>query len=118
MNGVQLQDFLYCWSRADDQQTSQRSQFSCADLAAKLQGDWRTMKLVDKCAWPNCKHTCPKLKHPDTNRSIGVIDYFAYFGLGVDVRRLSHKWKISERSVKRMPYNKLMRTLMHARQLA
>merc|ERR1719229_1995477 len=57
-------------------------------------------KLIDRCSWPHCNRSCPKLKNPDTGQEIDFLTLLQSFGLtlneladalGVDVASLNNK---------------------------
>lgn len=71
----------------------------------------QTLLIDEQCKWPDCQQNCPELKHPDTSRSVDLIEYFSYFGL-VNYRQVADLLEISESDVRRMGYVKFMSLIM------
>jgi hypothetical protein len=98
---------LYCWAYDEKKRLNKtENKYARCDLMNK--------KIIDECSWPNCSKTCPSLKYPDTNKKIeNLIEYFSYYGL-VSFKNIAHKLKISERSVRKMSYTKMMKLLIES----
>ena len=91
-----INDLIYYWS---------------IDDLNKLNKNDNNIKLIDVCNWPNCNKSCPKLKHPDSDKYINPLEYFNYFGL-VNFKSLSYQLKLKEHSIRKVNYPKLMKRLL------
>lgn len=108
VNNVYLQDMIYCWAYDEKKRSNQtENKYANCDLS--------NQKLIDECNWPNCSRTCPSLKYPDSNKQIeNLIEYFSYYGL-VTFKNIAHKLKVTERSVRKMSYSKMMKLLIESK---
>lgn len=56
-------------------------------------------RLIERCTWPQCNHSCPKLHNPFTGEEMDFIDLLKSFGmdmasvanaLGIDIHTLNN----------------------------
>lgn len=69
------------------------------------------IQVEEECTWPNCRKTCPPLRHPDTNRAIDLIEYLSYFGV-LNYRQVGDVLTMSETAVRSLDYDEIMRLVM------
>lgn len=41
-------------------------------------------RKLERCSWPQCNHSCPKLHNPFTGEEMDFIDLLKSFGLNMD----------------------------------
>lgn len=41
-------------------------------------------RRLERCSWPQCNHSCPKLHNPFTGEEMDFIDLLKSFGLNMD----------------------------------
>lgn len=41
-------------------------------------------RRIERCSWPQCNHTCPKLHNPFTGEEMEFIDLLKSFGVNMD----------------------------------
>ena len=87
IGNTHLDDAIYCWSINE------------CDI-----------RLIEKCKYPNCNSSCPKMNHPDFDKSISLIDYFSYFGM-INYEEIGTKLKLNYSQLKKMSYKKIMQLL-------
>lgn len=42
------------------------------------------MRVIERCSWPQCNHSCPKLHNPYTGEELDFIELLKSFGLDMD----------------------------------
>ncbi|XP_024085339.1 uncharacterized protein LOC106665292 [Cimex lectularius] len=64
-----------------------------------LHNDSCKMRLIERCSWPQCNHSCPKLHNPFTGEEMDFIELLKSFGLdmtsvanalGIDIHTLNN----------------------------
>lgn len=43
-----------------------------------------SLRLIEKCSWPQCNHSCPALTNPVTGEEMRFLELLASFGLDID----------------------------------
>lgn len=43
-----------------------------------------SLRLLEKCSWPQCNHSCPSLTNPVTGEEMRFLELLASFGLDID----------------------------------
>lgn len=43
-----------------------------------------SLRLLEKCSWPQCNHSCPALTNPVTGEEMRFLELLASFGLDID----------------------------------
>lgn len=43
-----------------------------------------SLRLLEKCSWPHCNHSCPSLTNPVTGEEMRLLELLASFGLDID----------------------------------
>lgn len=91
IDNVSLDDSIYCWSLNNESNCNKT-------------------KMLEKCSYPNCNLKCPRVNHPDTDKTINLTEYFNYFGM-INYDEIAIKLKQNIINIKKMSYKKLMKLL-------
>lgn len=43
-----------------------------------------SLRLLEKCSWPQCNHSCPSLTNPVTGEEMRFLELLSSFGLDID----------------------------------
>lgn len=53
-------------------------------LASRKDPKKCSLRLLEKCSWPQCNHSCPALTNPVTGEEMRFLELLASFGLDID----------------------------------
>lgn len=86
VSGVSLPRAIGCWERR------------LGNGGRKPRGSCAPRKLIERCSWPQCNGSCPRLRNPRTGEEMDLASLLQSFGLdvngaaaamGIDARALS-----------------------------
>lgn len=66
--------------------------------------------LIDRCAWPQCNLSCPKIRNPFTGEEMDFIDLLMQFGL--DVGSIANALGMDLATLQKMDHDSLLQMLM------
>ncbi|CAH0553024.1 unnamed protein product [Brassicogethes aeneus] len=61
-----------------------RNQRSVLHSQRRVQGRHCAHRRMERCSWPQCNHSCPRLQNPYTGEEMGFLDLLKSFGLDMD----------------------------------
>lgn len=96
VSGVSLPQALGCWERRlRSVRGGRRSQGACAPR-----------RLVERCSWPQCNGSCPRLRDPRTGEEMALAALLQSFGL--DVQSAAAAMGLDPRALSRMSRAELL----------
>lgn len=90
--GVPLPRALQCWERRV--------------AGARGRGPCAPRRLVERCSWPQCNGSCPRLRDPRTGEEVALASLLQSFGL--DVRGAAAAMGLDARALTRMSRAELL----------
>ncbi|BET00789.1 Pectinacetylesterase [Nesidiocoris tenuis] len=66
-------------------------------------------RLVERCSWPQCNHSCPKLHNPFTGEEMDFIELLKSFGL--DMKSVANALGIDIHTLNNMDHEELLNLL-------
>lgn len=66
-------------------------------------------KRLDRCTWPQCNHSCPKLHNPFTGEEMDFIELLKSFGL--DMQSVAEALGIDMQTLTNMDQSELLNLL-------
>uniref|UniRef100_A0A0A9Y990 Uncharacterized protein n=1 Tax=Lygus hesperus TaxID=30085 RepID=A0A0A9Y990_LYGHE len=66
-------------------------------------------RLVERCSWPQCNHSCPKLHNPFTGEEMDFIELLKSFGL--DMTSVANALGIDNHTLNNMDHEELLNLL-------
>lgn len=66
-------------------------------------------RLIERCTWPQCNHSCPKLQNPVTGDEMDFIDLLKSFGL--DMKSVANALGIDMQTLNNMEHDELLNLL-------
>ncbi|KAL1131741.1 hypothetical protein AAG570_011354, partial [Ranatra chinensis] len=66
-------------------------------------------RLVERCSWPQCNHSCPKLHNPFTGEEMDFIELLKSFGL--DMKSVANALGIDIHTLNNMDHDELLNLL-------
>lgn len=70
------------------------------------------LRLLEKCSWPQCNHSCPSLTNPVTGEEMRFLELLASFGLDIDA--VATALGIDMQTLKNMDHAELVNLLTSA----
>lgn len=67
------------------------------------------LRLLEKCSWPHCNHSCPSLTNPVTGEEMRLLELLASFGLDIDA--VASALGIDMQTLKNMDHAELVNLL-------
>lgn len=92
--GVSLPRAISCWERRLGS-GGRRTRAGCAPR-----------RLVERCSWPQCNGSCPRLRDPQTGEEVALSALLQSFGL--DVRGAAAAMGLDARALSRMSRAELL----------
>lgn len=68
-----------------------------------------SLRLLEKCSWPQCNHSCPSLTNPVTGEEMRFLELLASFGLDIDA--VASALGIDMQTLKNMDHAELVNML-------
>lgn len=93
ISGVSLPRALACWERR-------------LGSARHARGGCAPRRLVERCSWPQCNGSCPRLRDPRTGEEVALAALLQSFGL--DVRGAAAAMGLDARALSRMSRAELL----------
>lgn len=94
VSGVSLPRAIACWER----------RLGSGDGAPK--GGCAPRRLIERCSWPQCNGSCPRLRDPRTGEEVALASLLQSFGL--DVRGAAAAMGLDARALSRMSRAELL----------
>lgn len=66
-------------------------------------------RMIERCTWPQCNHSCPKLHNPFTGEEMDFIELLKSFGL--DMKSVANALGIDIHTLNSMDHNELLNLL-------
>lgn len=66
-------------------------------------------RLIERCTWPQCNHSCPKLHNPFTGEEMDFIELLKSFGL--DMKSVANALGIDIQTLNSMDHDELLNLL-------
>ncbi|XP_015599899.1 palmitoleoyl-protein carboxylesterase NOTUM isoform X2 [Cephus cinctus] len=66
-------------------------------------------RLIERCTWPQCNHSCPKLHNPFTGEEMDFIELLKSFGL--DMKSVANALGIDIQTLNNMDHDELLNLL-------
>ncbi|KAG6450865.1 palmitoleoyl-protein carboxylesterase NOTUM [Manduca sexta] len=96
VSGVSLPRALACWERRLERSGNSR----------QTRGGCAPRRLVERCSWPQCNASCPRLRDPRTGEEVALAALLQSFGL--DVRGAAAEMGLDARALSRMSRAELL----------
>lgn len=91
---------MYCWSESQD---SLRDTQKCAEQ----------LQWIDKCDYPNCNPTCPKIRDDFNEKILNPLEYFEKLDV-VKLDSLAQELKIDKKTLLNPEYyNEIMHRIIN-----
>lgn len=68
-----------------------------------------THRRLEKCSWPQCNHSCPRLHNPVTGQEIDFIELLKSFGL--DMESVAQALGVDMHTLNNMDHSELLNLL-------
>lgn len=66
-------------------------------------------RRLERCSWPQCNHSCPKLHNPFTGEEMDFIELLKSFGL--DMESVANALGIDMQTLNNMDHSELLNLL-------
>ncbi|KAK0084685.1 hypothetical protein PV325_006595 [Microctonus aethiopoides] len=86
-----------------------RPQRSVKPSAVRRCGQECNFRLIERCTWPQCNHSCPKLHNPFTGEEMDFIELLKSFGL--DMKSVANALGIDINTLNNMDHDELLNLL-------
>ncbi|XP_063535034.1 palmitoleoyl-protein carboxylesterase NOTUM-like [Cydia strobilella] len=99
VSGITLPRALGCWER----------RLWGGGGVARHKGGCAPRRLIERCSWPQCNGSCPRLRDPRTGEEVALSALLQSFGL--DVRGAAAAMGLDARTLTRMSHSELLSLL-------
>lgn len=87
----------------------QRPLLGVVDLKRRPKGRRCVHRKLERCSWPQCNHSCPRLHNPFTGEEMDFIDLLKSFGL--DMESVAKALGIDMQTLNNMDHSELLNLL-------